>query len=94
VDTFNVLSIEVNIMDLFAMCLQVNVSQLQLATGKTINANKFGKADAGADKLELTSDEQTMIQDLKKVWAGILNVDVELATDFFKSGAGSMDVVR
>ena len=28
------------------------------------------------------------------MWNGILNIDIELSTDFFKSGAGSMDVVR
>lgn len=59
-----------------------------------INANKYGKADAGEDKLELTPEEETMIASLKTVWAGILNIDIELSTDFFKSGAGSMDVVR
>ena len=28
------------------------------------------------------------------MWKGILNTDIEITTDFFKSGAGSMDVVR
>lgn len=73
---------------------QVNISQVQLASGKMINANKFGKVDSNEDKLELTPEEETMIQNLKAVWAGILNIDIELSTDFFKSGAGSMDVVR
>ncbi|XP_052781416.1 cytosolic 10-formyltetrahydrofolate dehydrogenase-like [Mya arenaria] len=72
----------------------VNISQVQMASGKMINANKFGRDDGGESKIELTSEEKTMIADLKKVWAGILNVDVEITTDFFKSGAGSMDVVR
>lgn len=72
----------------------MNVSQVQLASGKMINANKFGKADAGEDKLELTPEEETMIGSLKTVWAGILNIDIDQSTDFFKSGAGSMDVVR
>lgn len=72
----------------------VNVSQVQLASGKMINANKFGSAAAGESKLELTAEEKKMIESLKGVWAGILNVEVDIATDFFKSGAGSMDVVR
>ncbi|KAL4217352.1 Mitochondrial 10-formyltetrahydrofolate dehydrogenase [Mactra antiquata] len=72
----------------------VNVSQVQLASGKMINANKFGKVDSAGDKLELTPEENKMIENLQKVWGGILNIDVEVSTDFFKSGAGSMDVVR
>lgn len=28
------------------------------------------------------------------VWQGILNIGVDETTDFFKAGAGSMDVVR
>ena len=59
-----------------------------------INANKFGKEDAGESKLELTAEEENMIKELKIVWAGILNIDIEITTDFFKCGAGSMDVVR
>jgi len=70
------------------------VSQVQLASGKMINASKFGRGDAGESKLELTPEEDAMIVALNNVWKGILNVDVDGATDFFKSGAGSMDVVR
>lgn len=72
----------------------MNVSQVQLASGKMINANKFGKTDAGESKFELTPEEETMIKNLKAVWNGILNIEIEVSTDFFKSGAGSMDVVR
>lgn len=72
----------------------VNISQVQFESGKMINANKFGKEDSGESKLELTPEEEKMIHNLKAVWNGILNIDIELSTDFFKSGAGSMDVVR
>ena len=44
---------------------QVNVSQVQFESGKMINANKFGKEDAGESKLELTHEEEKMIEDMK-----------------------------
>lgn len=72
----------------------VNVSQLQFENGKMIQASKFGKEDTSQTKLELTPEEETMIKNLKVVWGGILNLEVDESTDFFKSGAGSMDVVR
>jgi formyltetrahydrofolate dehydrogenase len=59
-----------------------------------INANKYGKMDAGESKIELTPEENKMLDNLKAVWNGILNIDIDISTDFFKSGAGSMDVVR
>lgn len=72
----------------------VNVSQVQFASGKMIPASKFGKDDSSTQELTLTPEEEGMADTLKNVWKGILNVDVESTTDFFKSGAGSMDVVR
>ncbi|XP_069142725.1 cytosolic 10-formyltetrahydrofolate dehydrogenase-like isoform X1 [Argopecten irradians] len=72
----------------------VNVTQIQYENGKMIQANKFGKEDLSQTKLELSPEEEKMISSLKTVWNGILGVDVEETTDFFKSGAGSMDVVR
>ncbi|KAL3853603.1 hypothetical protein ACJMK2_017137 [Sinanodonta woodiana] len=72
----------------------VNVSQVQMESGKMISASKFGKEDTHEDKLELTPEEEKMIKDLKVVWNGILNINIDNLTDFFKSGAGSMDVVR
>ena len=38
---------------------------MQYESGKMINANKFGKADAGESKLELTPEEEKMIHNLK-----------------------------
>ncbi|KAL5013525.1 hypothetical protein ScPMuIL_007795 [Solemya velum] len=72
----------------------VNISQIQHESGKMIRAAKFGKEDSSQSKLELTPEEVQMVTDVKESWAGILNVEVEDSTDFFKSGAGSMDVVR
>ncbi|XP_050412601.1 cytosolic 10-formyltetrahydrofolate dehydrogenase isoform X2 [Patella vulgata] len=72
----------------------VNVSQLQYASGKMIPASKYGKDDPSTQKLELTTEEQQLVINLKSIWNGILNVDPDSTTDFFKCGAGSMDVVR
>ncbi|XP_059140890.1 cytosolic 10-formyltetrahydrofolate dehydrogenase-like [Physella acuta] len=72
----------------------VNVSQIQYASGKMIPASKFGKEDASTQKLELTPEEIEMGNGLKNIWRGILNTDIENSLDFFKAGAGSMDVVR
>ncbi|KAJ8302046.1 hypothetical protein KUTeg_021033, partial [Tegillarca granosa] len=72
----------------------VNVSQLQFENGKMIQASKYGKEDTSQAKIEFTPEEEAMIKTLKGVWGGILNVDVDESTDFFKCGAGSMDVVR
>lgn len=72
----------------------VNVHQLQLASGKMIKASKFGKVDDSTDKLELSPEEESIIANLKEIWKAILNIDIDENTDFFKAGAGSMDVVR
>lgn len=42
----------------------------------------------------MTASEKEMLPVLREVWSGILRVDIEDDTDFFASGAGSMDVVR
>ena len=79
------------VMNYFA--LQLNIARLS-ADGKMMNACKFGSAEANLPALELTADELALSDKLKQVWKAILNIDVENDTDFFKSGAGSMDVVR
>ncbi|XP_041058752.1 mitochondrial 10-formyltetrahydrofolate dehydrogenase isoform X4 [Carcharodon carcharias] len=71
------------------------VRNLQFEDGKMIPASKyFSSGDSVA--VELTEEEKKVAEDIKAIWKSILsNVDViEDATDFFKSGAASMDVVR
>ncbi len=46
---------------------QVNVAQVKLADGRTINASKFGQNDEEKIDLELTPEEQQLEQELK-VW--------------------------
>uniref|UniRef100_A0A0B6ZYE6 10-formyltetrahydrofolate dehydrogenase n=1 Tax=Arion vulgaris TaxID=1028688 RepID=A0A0B6ZYE6_9EUPU len=72
----------------------VNVSQVQYESGKMIPASKFGKTDVSTQRLELTPEEEKITENLKSIWKGILNIDIENSLDFFKAGAGSMDVVR
>ncbi|XP_013085376.2 cytosolic 10-formyltetrahydrofolate dehydrogenase-like isoform X1 [Biomphalaria glabrata] len=72
----------------------LNVSQVQYSSGKMIPASKFGKEDSSTQKLELTPEEVSMENNLKAIWKGILNTDIDKTLDFFKAGAGSMDVVR
>uniref|UniRef100_A0A2P2HYA6 10-formyltetrahydrofolate dehydrogenase n=2 Tax=Hirondellea gigas TaxID=1518452 RepID=A0A2P2HYA6_9CRUS len=73
---------------------QVNVSRISV-DGKMMAAGKYGAAGgAEAEALELTEHELKVAAQLKDTWKAILNIDVQDDTDFFKAGAGSMDVVR
>ncbi|KAE8615186.1 hypothetical protein XENTR_v10008436 [Xenopus tropicalis] len=60
-----------------------------------IPASKYFSKDDSAT-LELTEQEKAVESEIRNIWKGILsNVSViENTTDFFKSGAASMDVVR
>lgn len=59
-----------------------------------IPAANFGQDDVRSDIGELSSDEKALVGQIKSIWQAILNLEVEEQTDFFKSGAGSMDVTR
>ncbi|XP_006876288.1 PREDICTED: cytosolic 10-formyltetrahydrofolate dehydrogenase [Chrysochloris asiatica] len=71
------------------------VKNIQLEDGKMIPASHFFQGAAG-DALELTEEELVTAEAMRSVWQRILpNVlKVEDSTDFFKSGAASVDVVR
>ncbi|XP_059101504.1 mitochondrial 10-formyltetrahydrofolate dehydrogenase [Peromyscus eremicus] len=71
------------------------VRNLQFEDGKMIPASQyFSSGETSA--VELTAEEMKVAETIKVIWARILsNVPViEDSTDFFKSGASSMDVVR
>lgn len=72
----------------------VNVQKLMLEDGKMIHAAKYGQTDEMKEDIELTEDEIQIAETLKAIWKGILCLEIEEKTDFFKSGAGSMDVAR
>uniref|UniRef100_S4RGV7 formyltetrahydrofolate dehydrogenase n=1 Tax=Petromyzon marinus TaxID=7757 RepID=S4RGV7_PETMA len=68
------------------------VRNLQFEDG--VPAKYFSSGDEGS--VELTDDEKAFAEEVRAIWMSILsNVPVvEDSTDFFKSGAASMDVVR
>ncbi|KAJ8400652.1 hypothetical protein AAFF_G00394210 [Aldrovandia affinis] len=71
------------------------VKNLQFEGGKMISAAQyFQSGDSAA--VELTEEEKAFAEDMRVVWKSILSNVEEIAdsTDFFKSGAASMDVVR
>ena len=70
------------------------VVKLLSVEGKFVKAHEFGKQDNAVEELKLNQDESAMVDRIKKVWAGILKIEIEDDTDFFGAGAGSMDVVR
>lgn len=72
--------------------LYVNVERIKLDT-KTIHASKYGKISE-SEVLEFTEEELKIAEGLRRIWTDILKIDVDDHTDFFASGAGSMDVVR
>lgn len=73
----------------------LTVKTLQLEDGRMIQAAKFGQMEEAAEAIELTEEEKSMEAKLREIWAGILaNPDILEDTDFFKAGAGSMDVTR
>lgn len=61
---------------------------------KVIAASKWFDPVADKVSLELTDAEKSMENTLKTIWHAILKTNIEAETDFFASGAGSMDVVR
>lgn len=69
------------------------MKNLQYADGHMRPASKYGLEDV-SETLILTDEEMKMSESIRESWKGILNCDVADDTDFFKSGAGSMDVVR
>lgn len=73
--------------------LQLNVSRLRV-NGKMINAQNYFKSGEEKASLELTAEEKEFVEAVRGVWKAILRIEVEQETDFFASGAGSMDVVR
>ncbi|XP_070977159.1 mitochondrial 10-formyltetrahydrofolate dehydrogenase-like [Oncorhynchus clarkii lewisi] len=71
------------------------VNNLQFEDGKMISAAKYFSSGDTA-RVELTDDEKKIAEEIRDIWKGILSnvAAIEETTDFFKSGAASMDVVR
>uniref|UniRef100_A0A8C4HC29 10-formyltetrahydrofolate dehydrogenase n=1 Tax=Dicentrarchus labrax TaxID=13489 RepID=A0A8C4HC29_DICLA len=71
------------------------VKNLQFEDGKMIAAAQYFNSGSSA-AVELTEEEKTFAEQMRAVWQSILTnvTEIEDSTDFFKSGAASMDVVR
>ncbi|TRY66700.1 hypothetical protein DNTS_011628, partial [Danionella cerebrum] len=71
------------------------VKNLQFEDGKMIAASQYFQAGVSST-VELSEEEKVFSEQMRAVWKSILtNVEkIEDTTDFFKSGAASMDVVR
>uniref|UniRef100_A0A8C0TT69 10-formyltetrahydrofolate dehydrogenase n=1 Tax=Canis lupus familiaris TaxID=9615 RepID=A0A8C0TT69_CANLF len=71
------------------------VKNIQLEDGKMIPASHFFTG-AESSALELSEEELVMAEAVRSAWKRILPsvLEVEESTDFFKSGAASVDVVR
>lgn len=59
-----------------------------------ISAQNFFKTNENKVCLEISAEEKKFIECVRDVWRAILRFDIDNDTDFFSSGAGSMDVVR
>ncbi|PNF24468.1 Cytosolic 10-formyltetrahydrofolate dehydrogenase [Cryptotermes secundus] len=71
----------------------VNIQRIVVG-GRMIPAAKYGKMNRNRESLQVTENEKKIFNALKLIWEGILNIRVQQNTDFFATGAGSMDVVR
>uniref|UniRef100_A0A671UAY0 10-formyltetrahydrofolate dehydrogenase n=1 Tax=Sparus aurata TaxID=8175 RepID=A0A671UAY0_SPAAU len=71
------------------------VKNLQFEDGKMIAAAQY-YSSGSSTAVELTEEEKVFAEQMKAVWKSILSnvTRIEDSTDFFKSGAASMDVVR
>lgn len=80
-------------LNLPSFSLQVCIARLSV-DGKMVVASKFGAEGEGKEVLKLSDKEKSVAEQLRGTWKAILNIDIADDTDFFKAGAGSMDVVR
>lgn len=72
----------------------VLVTRLLLQDGKMIEACMYGEEEQVVE-IQVTSEEEGVVLKLKEIWSRILGIqDIDKHTDFFKSGGGSMQVVR
>ncbi|XP_034251453.1 cytosolic 10-formyltetrahydrofolate dehydrogenase [Thrips palmi] len=73
--------------------VKLNVERLHV-NGRMMPANRYGKAVEKKAAIEMTAEEKEMVPVVRGVWEAILRIDIDDDTDFFASGAQSMDVVR
>lgn len=72
--------------------VMVNVKRVKM-NGRMRLASALDQVSQQAD-VQYTIEEKEILDSIKNVWELILNIETDDETDFFASGAGSMDVVR
>lgn len=77
----------------------VNVTSVWPEDGKMMRASKYARSSADDDvALDLNEAEQELANGVRQIWARIFGVpegtELPGQSDFFKMGAGSMEVVR
>lgn len=72
--------------------VMVNVKRVKIG-GRMRLASALDQVTQQAE-IQYTIEEKRTQDSIKNVWESILNIEVDDETDFFASGAGSMDVVR
>ncbi|XP_030767029.1 cytosolic 10-formyltetrahydrofolate dehydrogenase [Sitophilus oryzae] len=70
----------------------INIKKIKIG-GRMKNASTIDQVTQQV-KLDYTHEEHGHIEEVRDIWEAILSIDIEDDTDFFASGAGSMDVVR
>ncbi|CAG9820636.1 unnamed protein product [Phaedon cochleariae] len=70
----------------------VNIKRVKV-NGRMKNAATLDLVTKQVD-IEYTSEEIKSIDAVRSIWEAILSIEIQDDTDFFASGAGSMDVVR
>ncbi|CAH1107768.1 unnamed protein product [Psylliodes chrysocephalus] len=70
----------------------INVKRVKI-NGRMKNAATLDQVSKQVE-IVLTPEEKVLVESVRVIWEAILNIDIEEDTDFFASGAGSMDVVR
>lgn len=72
----------------------VNVQRIKKGSRMIAAGKWFQQQTSQAPQIELTDEEKPIVDNLKEIWSAVTKVDIDDETDFFSTGAGSMDVVR
>lgn len=70
----------------------VNIKRVKM-NGRMRNASLLDQTQQQT-QITYNDEEKVFIETIKNSWESILSIEIEEDTDFFASGAGSMDVVR
>lgn len=72
----------------------VNIQRIKRGSKYQQASKYFENSSNGQENLELSEEDVLLKDSIENVWKAILKTEINDDTDFFASGAGSMDVVR